>query len=109
MAAVGLAAAGALGGAGLGAVAAESPAPEPLTLQVGPEPDGTAVSIDATVYLPAARPAPAVLLAHGFGGSKDDLASRAGELAARGYVVAGATGHAGSAGPGAGCTWTTPA
>lgn len=87
VAAGGLAAAGALGGAGLEAVAAESPAPEPLTLQVGPEPDGTAVSIDATVYLPASRPAPAVLLAHGFGGSKDDLASRAGELAARGYVV----------------------
>src|SRR4029453_9242941 len=32
-------------------------------------------------------PRPAVLLAHGFGGSKSDLVERARDLAGRGYVV----------------------
>ena len=45
------------------------------------------VSLDATIYLPRATPAPAVILAHGFGGSKDDLAERAQSLSDRGYVV----------------------
>jgi len=40
-----------------------------------------------TVYLPATTPAPAVLLAHGFGGSKADLESEARALADHGYVV----------------------
>jgi ABC-2 type transport system ATP-binding protein len=39
------------------------------------------------VYLPAKTPAPAVLLAHGFGGSKEDLGSEARSLAEHGYVV----------------------
>ena len=48
---------------------------------------GSAVRLDTTVYLPAATPAPAVLLAHGFGGSKTDLDSEANALAQHGYVV----------------------
>ncbi len=44
-------------------------------------------SLDATLYLPARTPAPAVLLAHGFGQTKDSVAAEARSLAARGYVV----------------------
>ncbi|HEV7869631.1 MAG TPA: alpha/beta fold hydrolase [Modestobacter sp.] len=50
-----------------------------------------AVQLDTTLYLPASataqNPAPAVLLAHGFGGSKDSVAADARDLAGRGYVV----------------------
>ncbi len=64
---------------------------EALSVPVGAEPDGSPVSLDAELYLPAAAgeadPAPAVLLAHGFGGSKDDLAGQARSLASDGYVV----------------------
>ena len=52
-----------------------------------PEPGGAAVQLDTTLYLPAKTPAPAILLAHGFGGSKTDLASQATKLARDGYVV----------------------
>ncbi|MCW2631723.1 MAG: Sulfate-transporting ATPase, partial [Pseudonocardia sp.] len=45
------------------------------------------VSIDATVYLPEITPAPAVLVAHGFGGSKASVDADARELAGRGYVA----------------------
>ncbi|HEY0640596.1 MAG TPA: alpha/beta fold hydrolase, partial [Pseudonocardiaceae bacterium] len=45
------------------------------------------VRIDATLYLPERTPAPAVLLAHGFGGSKESSAEQAREYAGRGYVV----------------------
>ncbi len=49
------------------------------------------ITLDTTLYLPAsaseASPAPAVLLAHGFGGSKDSVAADARRLAARGYAV----------------------
>jgi ABC-2 type transport system ATP-binding protein len=51
-------------------------------------PTASAVSLDATLYLPdVGGPVPAVLLAHGFGGSKDDLADDARTLAEQGYVV----------------------
>jgi ABC-2 type transport system ATP-binding protein len=47
-----------------------------------------AVELDTTLYLPAGdEPAPAVVLAHGFGGSKQSVASDAEDLAERGYVV----------------------
>ena len=50
-----------------------------------------AVELDTTLYVPGSAtaddPAPAVLLAHGFGGSKDSVADDAGDLAERGYVV----------------------
>ncbi|HVV10299.1 alpha/beta fold hydrolase [Amycolatopsis sp.] len=45
------------------------------------------VQLDTTVYFPAATPAPAVLLPHGFGGTKDSVSSQAQELARRGFVV----------------------
>ena len=48
-----------------------------------------AVELDTTLYLPGRRTsrAPAVVLAHGFGGSKDSVADDARDLAERGYVV----------------------
>src|SRR5829696_3278211 len=47
-----------------------------------------AVELDTTLYLPeAGSPAPAVVLAHGFGGSKDSVAGAARDLADRGYVA----------------------
>jgi len=48
---------------------------------------GHPVAIDTTLYLPTKTPAPAVLLAHGFGGSKADLDGEARTLARHGYVV----------------------
>ncbi|MGH3708317.1 MAG: alpha/beta hydrolase, partial [Pseudonocardiaceae bacterium] len=45
------------------------------------------VHLDATVYRPAVTPAPAVLVAHGFGGSKDWVRGEATALARRGFVV----------------------
>ncbi|WP_253258347.1 alpha/beta fold hydrolase [Pseudonocardia sp. N23] len=48
---------------------------------------GTPVSLDTTLYLPARTPAPAVLVAHGFGGSKASVDADARDLAARGYVA----------------------
>jgi len=45
------------------------------------------ISLDTSLYLPAVTPAPAVLLAHGFGGSKASVDGDARELAGRGYVV----------------------
>jgi ABC-2 type transport system ATP-binding protein len=47
----------------------------------------TAVHLDATLYRPAVTPAPAVLVAHGFGGSKDSVSTEATTLARRGFVV----------------------
>ena len=48
---------------------------------------GVGVSLDATLYLPTRTPAPAVLLAHGFGGSKNSVITEAKTLQSRGYVV----------------------
>ena len=45
------------------------------------------VSIDTSLYLPSKLPAPAILIAHGFGGSKDSVASDAQYFASKGYVV----------------------
>jgi ABC-2 type transport system ATP-binding protein len=71
--------------------------PAPITTQSQfvsgtPEPGGagqpaTAVRLDTTLYLPAHTPAPAVLLAHGFGGSKSELDGPARAFARQGYVV----------------------
>ena len=51
--------------------------------------DGRPVQLDTTLYLPdSSAPAPAVLLAHGFGGTKDDRwPPRLCDLAQHGYVV----------------------
>ena len=63
-------------------------ATETITIEVPDTPGSTArVRLDATVYQPPSIPAPAVLLAHGFGGSKDSVHAEAVELARRGFVV----------------------
>ncbi|MET0191488.1 MAG: ATP-binding cassette domain-containing protein [Pseudonocardia sediminis] len=74
------------------AVSADEIAVEPSTVDVpgGPGVGGT-VALDTSLYVPssatAATPAPAVLVAHGFGATKDSVDSDAREIAARGYVV----------------------
>ena len=45
------------------------------------------VFIDTSIYRPSQTPAPAILLAHGFGGSKESVAAQAREYQKRGYVV----------------------
>ncbi|QNG37493.1 alpha/beta fold hydrolase [Geodermatophilaceae bacterium NBWT11] len=69
--------------------AAEDVATEDATVASGSGAD--AVELDTTVYVPASAtadtPAAAVVLAHGFGGSKDSTADDARDLAGRGYVV----------------------
>ncbi|KAA9157169.1 alpha/beta fold hydrolase [Amycolatopsis acidicola] len=58
------------------------------TLSVPADPGSAAqVRLDTTVYFPATTPAPAVLLPHGFGGSKASVDGEAQELARRGFVV----------------------
>lgn len=51
------------------------------------DPTDGPVPVDTTLYLPRRTPAPAVLLSHGFGGSKDSLDSQATRLARSGLVV----------------------
>jgi len=71
------------------AAAAEDVGTEDATVPSGQGAD--AVELDTTLYLPASAtaddPAPAVLLAHGFGGSKASVDDDARDLAGRGYVV----------------------
>jgi ABC-2 type transport system ATP-binding protein len=65
-------------------------AEQPLRVPVGPEPDGSPVDLDAAVYTAttsATDRKPAVLLAHGFGGQRQDLDGQARRLAQEGYVV----------------------
>lgn len=65
---------------------------EQVTVPVGAEPGGERVTIDADIYRPGedtTGPHESVLLAHGFGGSKDDLAGQARALAEQGYLVVG--------------------
>lgn len=62
---------------------------ETRQVDVGAEPDGTTVSLDVDIYRPAGNgPFPAVVLAHGFGGSKRDLADQAQKLTEQGFLVA---------------------
>ena len=74
-----------------GAATAASPGPsQPASRFVEvPETSGGPgrIRLDTDRYLPAALPAPAVLLAHGFGQDKTDLAPEARRLQAEGYVV----------------------
>jgi ABC-2 type transport system ATP-binding protein len=59
-----------------------------LTLDGAQAPDDQApVQLDATLYLPEVTPAPAVIVAHGFGGSKTSVDGDARELAQRGFVT----------------------
>lgn len=82
------------------AVTADAVTPEVSRVPVGAEPDGTAVSLDVSIWPQAAGRHPVVLLAHGFGGTKDSVAAQADELNARGYVVVAwsARGHGRSGG-----------
>ncbi|MGC4894954.1 alpha/beta fold hydrolase [Micromonospora sp. DT31] len=61
-----------------------------VTVRSGPTGDEP-VDLDTTLYLPdgasAANRVPAVLLAHGFGGTKDSVRADAEDLVARGYAV----------------------
>jgi len=80
------------GGAGWWAATVEEPEPsgaaaQELLVEVGPEPDGMPVRLDAALYLPARTPAPAVVLAHGFGGSRQALEDDAQRLVEEGYAV----------------------
>ncbi|MCU1514108.1 MAG: hypothetical protein JWO10_1198 [Microbacteriaceae bacterium] len=80
-----------LGGAVAPATASAQRTSAPDSFRVNvPESPGSAatISLDVDLYLPAtSTPAPAVLLAHGFGGSKRSLATDAKRLQAEGYVV----------------------
>ena len=67
--------------------AADPVTPEVASVPVGPEPDGTAVRLDISVWPQASGKHPVVLLAHGFGGSKDSVTEQAIALHERGYVV----------------------
>ncbi|HEX6055839.1 MAG TPA: alpha/beta fold hydrolase [Intrasporangium sp.] len=108
LAALGVALAVALGvvpatqAAGSTSVAAASlETTENLKVPVGAEPDGTAVTLDAAVQSPAGGGRhPVVLLAHGFGGSKDSVTTEATGLQERGYLVVtwSARGHGASGG-----------
>ncbi len=86
---------GVVAGVTAGADDAAAVSERATTVRVGDEADGTRVTLDASVFTPAAgtpgadadgRRA-AVLLAHGFGGDKTDLAEQARDTAAEGYVV----------------------
>ena len=61
-----------------------------ITVMTGPDGD-VPVSLDTTYYRPrsatASHPAPAVLLAHGFGGTKNGVVDQAEDLVNRGYAV----------------------
>jgi ABC-2 type transport system ATP-binding protein len=75
---------------------------ETLTLPGAPTSalDRTPVQLQMDIYRPAQSPAPAVVLAHGFGGSKDAVAQEAQFLVERGFVVVAysARGFGGSTG-----------
>ncbi|EWT02395.1 ABC transporter ATP-binding protein, partial [Intrasporangium oryzae NRRL B-24470] len=81
--------------------AAPAASPEAARLSVRPEPDGTAVTLDVSFWPQSdGLKHPLVLLAHGFGGSKDSVADQAKALQDRGYVVVtwSARGHGASGG-----------
>ena len=59
---------------------------ERIEVPAGPGQEG-AIALDTTLYLPATTPAPAVLVAHGFGGTKASVDADARALADRGFVV----------------------
>ncbi|HVK35656.1 MAG TPA: alpha/beta fold hydrolase [Microlunatus sp.] len=78
-----------VGPALLPAYADDAPVTE-ITLQTPgtPEPDGDPVSLDTSVWTTdPGVPKPAIVLAHGFGGTKDDAAQIAATLARTGYTV----------------------
>ncbi|MEY4130744.1 MAG: hypothetical protein RLZZ31_868, partial [Actinomycetota bacterium] len=62
---------------------------EAIALSGGPtsSTDSTPVRIDADLYVPTTTPAPAIILAHGFGGNKQSVAAEAKYFANAGFVV----------------------
>lgn len=82
------------------ATAADTVSPEVTTVPVRAEPDGTPVRLDVSVWPQSSGRHPVVLLAHGFGGTKDSVTSEADDLHGRGYVVIAwsARGHGQSGG-----------
>lgn len=48
---------------------------------------GDGVEIDTSLFIPKSVPAPAIMIAHGFGGSKDSVKSQAEYFRKAGYVV----------------------
>lgn len=87
--------------AGQPAAAPAAPAaPEATTVPVGAEPDGSAVRLDVSIWPQTSGRHPVVLLAHGFGGTKESVADEAAQLQERGYVVVAwsARGHGRSGG-----------
>ena len=60
-----------------------------LTIDGGPASatDSTPVQLEADLYLPSNTPAPAIVLAHGFGGSKESVITDAEYLVDQGFVV----------------------
>src|SRR6478752_4725823 len=82
------------------APAADPVTPQATTVAVGAEPDGTPVRLDVSVWPQTSGKHPVVLLAHGFGGTKDSVTSQANEFHDRGYVVIAwsARGHGQSGG-----------
>jgi ABC-2 type transport system ATP-binding protein len=79
-----------VGGAATAQAAGSAKGPSQSFRVAVPAAPGSAatIPIDVDLYLPAtSKPAPAVLLAHGFGGSKRSLASDAERLRGEGYVV----------------------
>ncbi|MBM7807255.1 ABC-2 type transport system ATP-binding protein [Geodermatophilus bullaregiensis] len=83
-----------LAGTVLVSLPATAAAAEDVSTEEARVPSGSgadAVELDTTLHLPASAsadsPAPAVVLAHGFGGSKQSVADDARDLAGRGYVV----------------------
>ncbi len=63
---------------------------EVLRVPVGAEADGSTVDLDVAVYRAddgSDARLPAVMLAHGFGGQREDLVAQARRLALEGYVV----------------------
>jgi len=67
--------------------------PNAVTIAGGPTSaiDPTPVELSTDLYLPDVTPAPAVILAHGFGGSKESVTDQALDLAGAGFVVAAYT------------------
>ncbi|HEX5116668.1 MAG TPA: alpha/beta fold hydrolase [Pseudonocardiaceae bacterium] len=88
---VGLIAVLAVVGIAIGVHAAGQPAVVRAQNLFIPVVDGPAhdqhVRLDATVYYPERTPAPAVLIAPGFGGTKSSVADQARELAQQGFVA----------------------
>ncbi len=78
----------ALGAAPANAASGTDVAETQQMVSTGAEPDGTPVQLDVSVFTPGTPGRhPAIVLAHGFGGTKTDSVSSAELFAAAGYVV----------------------